>query len=208
METYRTGTFGEENYLETNSNNLQVILNKIDNNIQNDKNKTIDIIKEVMNEMDIISNKFPKNNYISNYSSYNYTNNYTNNFSNNFHFQLNNSFIPSKPEKFKFTNISKKVFNICNDISNLEETINRNILSNYTYNKYNNYGCTFTKKNDLISTGINTNSFSNYNTNSSQKINSFYKSNKNPFNKLYNSKKVNSRSLYLSHNFAQTNIFE
>jgi hypothetical protein len=195
MESDRTGGFHEENENQNNSNNFKELI--LSN--QNKKNfvtfnnsNTINTINEVMREMDYLSSTIP---IIKPIQTFN-----LNTISNNLNYNYNN-FTPNP------NYISQNILNINNDLDFLKETISRNIISNYTYNKYNNYGCTFTKGNDMISTGINTNSFKKLSIKLPEK-NYFSYNFKNTYNnKLYNSQKVNSKVLYLSQNFAQTNIF-
>ena len=197
MESDRTGGFHEENENQNNSNNFKELLLSNQNNknlITFNNTNTINTINEVMKEMDYLSSTIPIEKPINLFN--------INTISNNLNYNYNYNNFVSNPN---YT--SQNIININNDLDFLKETISRNILSNYTYNRYNNYGCTFTKGNDMISTGMNTNSFKNLNIKLPEK-NYFSYNFKNTYNnKLYNSQKVNSKVLYLSQNFAQTNIF-
>ena len=195
MESDRTGGFNEENENQNNTNNFKELLMSNGNNknfMTFNNTNTINTINEVMREMDYLSSTIPIETPINTFN--------TNTISNNLNYNFNN-FTPN----FNYT--SQNIININNDLDYLKETISKNILSNYTYNKYNNYGCTFTKGNDMISTGMNTNTFKNISIKLPENTLSSYNLNKRYNNKLYNSQKVNSKVLYLSQNFAQTNIF-
>ena len=194
MESDRTGGFNEENENQNNTNNFKELLMSNGNNknfMTFNNTNTINTINEVMREMDYLSSTIP---IIKPIQTFN-----LNTISNNLNYNFNN-FTPN----FNYT--SQNIININNDLDYLKETISKNILSNYTYNKYNNYGCTFTKGNDMISTGMNTNTFKNISIKLPENTLSSYNLNKR-YNHLYNSQKVNSKVLYLSQNFAQTNIF-
>ena len=195
MESDRTGGFNEENENQNNTNNFKELLMSNGNNknfMTFNNTNTINTINEVMREMDYLSSTIPIETPINTFN--------INTISNNLNYNFNN-YTPN----FNYT--SQNIININNDLDYLKETISKNILSNYTYNKYNNYGCTFTKGNDMISTGMNTNTFKNISINLPENTLSSYNLNKRYNNKLYNSQKVNSKVLYLSQNFAQTNIF-
>ncbi len=194
MESDRTGGFHEENENQNNSNNFKELI--LSN--QNKKNfvtfnnsNTINTINEVMREMDYLSSTIP---IIKPIQTFN-----LNTISNNLNYNYNN-FTPNP------NYISQNILNINNDLDFLKETISRNIISNYTYNKYNNYGCTFTKGNDMISSGMNTNTFQNLSIKFPEKNFFSYNLNNRYNNKVNNNQKVNSKLLYLSQNFAQTNI--
>ena len=194
MESDRTGGFNEENENQNNTNNFKELLMSNGNNknfMTFNNTNTINTINEVMREMDYLSSTIPIETPINAFN--------INTISNNLNYNFNN-FTPN----FNYT--SQNIININNDLDYLKETISKNILSNYTYNKYNNYGCTFTKGNDMISTGMNTNTFKNISIKLPENTLSSYNLNKR-YNNLYNSQKVNSKVLYLSQNFAQKNIF-